>query len=83
MTHLTRAVRRRTCRTSRSAHDRYLIVTLSPGDLISVRVVRSRREYRTTIERLYEMLVAQDARAEAFRRQGLRGRCRAPRRRVV
>jgi hypothetical protein len=71
MTELTKPIRRRT-RGMFGHYRKRIVVTLEPGDLIALRLERSRTTFRATIAGVYRQVVAWNAEAERQRKRALR-----------
>jgi len=68
MTELNKPVCRRTC--SMFAHYRKrIVVVLEPGDLLAMRLERTRLVYRATLANVYRQLALWHAEAEARRKR--------------
>ena len=68
MTDLARPVRRR-CREEFSHYRKRIVVALEPGDLLAMRLERTRTTYRATVADVFRTLADWHARAEARRKR--------------
>jgi hypothetical protein len=75
MTDLDKPVRRRT-REPFAHYKRRLIVVLEPGDVLAMRLERSRTVYRAPLETVFRQLAEWNAQAEARRKREERKRKR-------
>ena len=71
MTDLARPVRRR-CREEFSHYRKRIVVALEPGDLLAMRLERTRTTYRATLAAVFRTLADWHARAEARRKREAR-----------
>ena len=68
MTDLAKSVRRR-CREPFAHYRKRIVVALEPGDVIAMRLERTRTTYRATVAAVFRTLADWHARAEARRKR--------------
>ncbi len=68
MTDLARPVRRR-CRDTFAHYRKRIVVSLEPGDVLAMRLERTRTTYRATVAAVFRTLADWHAQAEARRKR--------------
>ena len=68
MTDLAKPVRRR-CREQFAHYRKRIVVSLEPGDVLAMRLERTRTTYRATLAAVFRTLADWHARAEARRKR--------------